>query len=467
MIRTQWLALGFLALFVASRIPAQQPGAQSSPSATVTISGTVYDSLAGRPLAGADIMLGGNAPPIMTDSLGNFSASGLTPGVYQVGVFHSRLDTLDLALASAPFSAAAGPNTVNLAIPSAATLIARHCGRAARKNEALITGKVESIETMRPVAGADVSLAWTEVTLPVGGAAQVARKEAYATTDSSGHYTFCGVPGDLNGTIQATAGVLSTPVLPVRVDVEASAVVAKSFFVSRSTPSAGQRGRVTGIVRQAAATGLPLEDARVEVSGTEVLAATDKDGSFALNNVPVGTQLIVFRKVGYASQSLAIDVLPNQQPRLAVALPKFVSYLDPVVVTARVSHALETVGFEERKKRGLGQYVTAADIEKHNYNYMTEIVRSRVPFAQLERRTSGPALIQQRRTTSRGGACVRYFVDDVEWFQISATDIDAINPKEVAGIEFYRGSSTPVRYSSGAVGDCTTVVIWTKTRVGI
>ena len=466
MIRLTRLIPGALTFFLSLPMTAQLPGSQSgSAAATFTISGTVYDSLAGRPLAGADIVLGGNAPALATDSLGHFSATGLTPGVYQVGVFHARLDTLDLALATAPFSAAAGtPNIVNLAIPSAATLISKHCGRPARQNEALISGKVESVENQRPIAGADVSLAWTEVTI-TDGAPSVARKEAHATTDSTGRYTFCGVPKDVRGNVQASQGFLASAVVPVQIDTAMGSLATKNFFVSTEKASNDKRGRITGVVTQLPGDGTPLEGVRVQLSGTDVVAQTEKDGTFSLNNVPLGTQLLTVRKVGFTSQSIPVDVLPGQQPRVAVGLGKFVSYLDPVVVTARVNQALKSVGYEDRKRQGLGQYVTASDIEKHKYAYVTDIIRSRVPGIRLDQSSSGPIMSRQRRSQVRGASCVRYFVDDTQWIPISADDINAINPEEVAGIEFYRGNAAPIRYST--VDDCTTVVIWTKTRVGM
>jgi hypothetical protein len=457
------LAFGALFAFPSMALGAQQTGAQPTP--TVTISGTVYDSLAHRPLAGADVMLGGNAPPLSTDSLGHFAATGLTPGVYQVGVFHPRLDTLDLALGSAPFSAVAGnPNNVDLAIPSVATLIGKRCGRPARENEALISGRVESVEKMHALAGVDVSLAWTEVTLPLGGAPSVAPREVHVTTDSSGRYTFCGVPGDLKGNLQARHDLVSVAI-PITLAVGSLPIVTRNFFLVTETATSGQRGRATGVVSQAAGNGALVEGARVEVAGTDVVTQTDQRGVFALNNIPLGTQVVVIRKVGFTSQAIPVDVLPNQQPRLTVSLANFVSYLDPVVVTARVDHALKSVGFVDRKRQGLGQYITAADIDRHKYTYMTDIIRSRVPGIRLDRTSAGPILRAPRSSIVRGAACVHYFVDDVRWTSISEGDINAINPAEVAGVEFYQGNATPIQY--GTVDDCTTVVIWTKTRVGM
>ena len=60
--------------------------------------GVVLDSLNGRYLAGADVLIKGGTPAVTTDSLGKFEIDSLPPGMYQVGVFHDLLDTLGITL---------------------------------------------------------------------------------------------------------------------------------------------------------------------------------------------------------------------------------------------------------------------------------------------------------------------------------------------------------------------------------
>ncbi|HXI99080.1 MAG TPA: carboxypeptidase regulatory-like domain-containing protein, partial [Gemmatimonadaceae bacterium] len=67
------------------------------------ISGIVLDSLNGRYLRGADVIIQGAKASLVTDSLGKFKIDSLPPGTYQIGVFHPMLDTLGISLASQPF----------------------------------------------------------------------------------------------------------------------------------------------------------------------------------------------------------------------------------------------------------------------------------------------------------------------------------------------------------------------------
>lgn len=455
-----------LALFVAAfGLQAQQPQPAASSSTTATLSGTISDSTTGGLLAGADIVIGGSTLSATTDSLGRFEVSGLEPGTYQVGVFHPRLDTLEVALTTAPFAVLAGRrNAIELAIPSARTLIAKRCGRPAGANESLLTGKVLGTDNGQPVPAASVSLAWTELTITTESGMRADTRLAHASTDSSGRYTFCGVPSDLHGTIQARRDASATAMLPVTLNGGGNALTTRNLFVSSGKPSSESRGRLTGTVRLDGSTGATPEGARAELTGTSSVAKTDKQGSFALSNLPLGSQLLVVRKVGFTSQAIQVDILAGEPAIVTVALTKFVSHLDPVVVTARVSQALKSVGFDDRQRQGRGRYVTRADIEKHRYTYLSDIIRSQVPAINLQSSAGGPILSRPGRSIVRGSACVRYFVDDVLWHSVSENDIDVINPSEIAGIEIYRGNAAPIRYSM--VDDCTTIVIWTKTRVG-
>ena len=52
------------------------------------------DSLNGRYLVGADVIIQGAKATLITDSLGRFRIDSLAPGTYQVGVFHPLLESL-------------------------------------------------------------------------------------------------------------------------------------------------------------------------------------------------------------------------------------------------------------------------------------------------------------------------------------------------------------------------------------
>src|SRR5206468_930208 len=136
------------AAFVATPAFAQQkaPVAASPPSSPrASISGVVIDSLNGRYLAGADVIVQGARTSLTTDSSGKFHVDSLAPGTYQVGVFHPLLDTLGISLATQPFHVGAdSASYVVLAIPSASTIIRSQCKvRPRAQGSSAVIGRVE------------------------------------------------------------------------------------------------------------------------------------------------------------------------------------------------------------------------------------------------------------------------------------------------------------------------------------
>src|SRR5436309_4970180 len=163
------LVTGLIISIAGTSLVAQQktsPPPKPTASQRAAISGVVVDSLNHRYLSGADVIVEGAKTALVTDSLGKFAIDGLPPGTYQVGVFHPMLDTLGISLATKPFHV--GPDSssfIVLAVPSASTIIRGACpvrGFRAQGSSAVI-GHVTDPESLQPVAGAEVSIAWTQI----------------------------------------------------------------------------------------------------------------------------------------------------------------------------------------------------------------------------------------------------------------------------------------------------------------
>jgi len=180
-----------------------------------------------------------------------------------------------------------------------------------------------------------------------------------------------------------------------------------------------------------------------------------------------------------AHREVGAEAMPNQvhrrirmlsvrQPqRVAVQLQKFIPVMDPVLVTARRDQALQSVGFAQRQKSGFGHYVTAEEIARRNPIYLSDILRTVPGLKEIS--VNGQSDIASSRGTGSltGGACVNYVVDGMRWQSTSPGDVnDFVNPREVAGIEVYQPSETPGEFMDAGMRACTTIVVWTKFKVG-
>jgi len=453
-----------LAAAVAS---AQTPSQPPAPAKTgqAAISGLVLDSLHGSYLKGAEVMISGVNRTVMTDSAGRFTAAELPPGNYQVGVFHPLLDTLGLSLATKSFFLGADSlSIVVLAVPSAATLIERSCaGRPMTQGGSAIIGRVVDPETLDPIARAQVSVAWTQVEVSKEVGVRRSPRMLYDSTDANGSFRICGLPSSLRATLQATRGRAITAEVPVVLGDEPRELFARTLLLTK-TDSVLKVG--TGIVRgRVTLGGAAGGGSRVELVGTEIVAATNDRGEFSLTGVPAGTHVILARHLGYGAASVPVDLVGREPKRVTIDLPKYVPMMDPVLVSARRNRSLDQVGFNERKRTGGGRYVTREEIERSNPTYLSDILR-RVSGLKVEYEDGREVIRSSRGTTGFSGeGCVQYYVDDMLWQSMTPGDVnDFVTVGEVMGIEVYADATVPARYMRGGEV-CTTIVVWTRMRI--
>ena len=127
-----------LALLAALLLPAAVASAQdASRSDTLApVSGTVFDSLTSKPLAGAlvQVVARGENPKAWSatsDANGAFSFTGIPHGLFLVGFLHPELDSLGLGVAPHMLDVSNGaPVRLTLAIPSAPTIRKLLCTEA-------------------------------------------------------------------------------------------------------------------------------------------------------------------------------------------------------------------------------------------------------------------------------------------------------------------------------------------------
>ena len=430
---------------------------QNAPANTSRIVGIVMDSIRGVGLPGAEVLVSGLSSTFTTDSLGRFAVEGIGPGTYEVGVFHPVIEALGLTLTTKPFVLGRDSTGVaNLAIPSAKTLASRYCGaKLTQSAPAAIAGRVRDPDTDQPVSGATVSLAWVDIR--VSGNKQLARAphEVLTGTDSSGFFKFCGLPEDLDGTLQVARSGESTG--EIAVTTVGNTLTFENLAVAppRAAPPTGVvRGTVLSLDDK------PLVRARVEVRPSGVSYVTGDDGTFSIGGVPTGTQVIVIRHVGFAPVAATVTVRSGEPTELRVTLGPSINVMDPVVVTARRNYLLEKQGFFKRQRAGWGKYFTRDDINKVHPQYLTDMLRD-LPGLRIQSTIGGRVLQSGNRLYGRGGGCTQLYLDGIESRVRFAGDLDGfISMRDVAGIEVYRPGSAPTQFRG--FDQCAVIVVWTQ-----
>jgi hypothetical protein len=447
----------------ATALAAQNP---PTPAAAPTtgkgqIVGVVVDSLDGRFLSNADVVIKGGEPAARTDSLGKFTIDSLTPGTYQVAVFHDLLDTLGVTLLTRQFRV--GPDStviVVLAIPSAATLVRGACSEQGGPAASAVIGHVTDPETFEPVAGAEVSIAWTEFEASKAFGLRRTPRLVRDTTDAAGAYTLCGLPGSLQANLQARRGPAVSGEIPVDlgdapVQLKVRPILLSSLDSTAKSGNSSVSGRV--ILEGGSATA----GSRVELVGSDAVVPTDEKGEFTMRNLPSGSRVLLARHLGYGAASVPVDLSSHREARVTITLPKFVAVMDPVLVTARNVAALDKIGFNQRHKSGMGYYLGPDRIQKLHPIQVTDILRM-VPGLRVSYGPEGETVSSSRGI---GGSCVQYFLDDMQFTELEPGDINRfVTGGEVVAVEVYQGPGTPAQFMRGG-GDCTAIVLWTRFKV--
>jgi hypothetical protein len=466
-VKTLQIIAAFAALAAEAPLLAQQTTTQPPVSAVTTgkaeITGIVIDSINDRYLSGAEVMIEGAKTTLVTDSRGAFRIDNLPPGTYQIGVFHPFLDTLGITLATKPFHVGADSSiSVLLAVPSAATIIRGACPvRPRAQGTSAVIGRVQDPETLQPVAGADVSIAWTQIEVSKETGIRQAPRLLRDSTDASGAFRLCGLPNSMQGTLQARRGGSVTAEIPITIGDAETELFARTLLLSRAD-SGTKVGNATVSGRVLLEGSATNAGSRVEVVGTGVVVLTNEKGEFTLRNLPSGSHVLLARHLGFGAETVPVDLSAREPKQVTIRLPKFVAIIDPVVVTARRAAGLDKVGFTQRKKSGSGYYLDQEQIQRIRPNYLTDILRQ-VPGLRVSYSPQGEVVSSTRNVTGRG--CVQYYVDDMPWQSAMPGDINNfVNGSEVVGAEIYQGPGTPAQYVRG-MQDCTTIVLWTKFKI--
>lgn len=436
-------------------LPAMAPAQNAAHAAKII--GVVADSVNGAPLQNAEVIASGVTIPVLTDSLGRFTIENLPPGSYQVGVFHPLLESLDITLATKPF--VLGPDSsavVVLAVPSVKTLVQRYCpSEQSSATPSVIAGRIQDPDTDEPISGVKVSLVWSEFFASKTTGVVRTPHELHTESNSSGFFKICGLPGDLEGTLLATRGDLTTPEIPV--SMNGALLDFRSLALPRG--EARRDGIVTGHVFSPA--GKPVANARVEIPMSGLATTTRDDGAFRLVGVHTGTQMLIARSISYSTAAEPINVTSREPLDLSLTLGEKVVSLDTVLITGRRNVYLEKNGFTARKKRGAGTFFTREDLDHRKPYAITDMVKNVAGFTVV--RVTGGTIVQGSRGASSfySPRCTRAFIDGFEWRNLMPGDLDMIvNPDDVVGMEIYQPGDVPARFRG--ISDCLTMVIWTQ-----
>lgn len=464
--------------------PPAAPAAQDTSKRFGSLLGAVFDSVHNMPLVGATVFVLGTTRIGATNERGLFAIDSIPVGMHKVHVAHELLDSLGITMVTDSFEVAAGERKVlEMGVPAGETLVALSCPAATRRlGPSAIIGRLLDADTDQPVPGGRISFAWSELSLAAG--LKRVPKVLGATANNDGVFRICGVPGEVEGTLQAVKDGITTaeikvtfigqPLVIQGLRIGNANTVAKAQLDStQATPgrSVGeqrfsavnyQKGQAILRGKVVNANGTPIANARVEVEGTTSRALTNAEGAFSLSELPSGTQSVVARQMGFAPVSQPVELSTRQPATTTITMSQPVQMLEPVVVRAESDLGLDNIGFTTRKRSMSGTFMDAEDIMRRGPNMLTDVFRT-VPSLRVVPVSPYDYAVESSRGNMLGGNCVKYWIDGGQYEAVFPGDIDRmIPPYEIAAIEVYNGSTVPMEFTSANSSNCAVIVIWSK-----
>ncbi|MFN0098512.1 MAG: carboxypeptidase regulatory-like domain-containing protein [Gemmatimonadaceae bacterium] len=213
----------------------------------------------------------------------------------------------------------------------------------------------------------------------------------------------------------------------------------------------------------------PVGFAEVKILRTDIRIETNALGRFRFTEVPAGQYLLIVRRIGFRPVSSIIQVGVRDTLRLSFLLEPALQTLDKVVITEE-RRSLKMLEFEERRRRGVGYFITQEQIEKRNLPVAADYLRL-APSISLAPSPNPSGISDLVAISKREGgslfgdgalACaMQIVVDGVPMPPRFPLEL-LPTPREIAGFEIYAGAATVPPQFSGLDRRCGMILVWTR-----
>lgn len=239
------------------------------------------------------------------------------------------------------------------------------------------------------------------------------------------------------------------------------AAMVLGLFLLGPVTARAQRSALRGVVRDSG--GTPIANADVEIATRRVQIRTTEDGRFFITRLYAGVVEVSIRRIGYEPAKARARLQDGSVSVVDVILVARPAQLDRVDVSARERQRLGVDGFHQRRRQGLGTYVTREDIDMRNAMSVSAMLRT-VPGIRFisVRGNSSVQGVRFNNTSIRQRDCMPMLWIDGQ--AAPGLEVDDVNLPDIEGIELYNGpSTTPMQFSQQQKDNtCGTIVIWSR-----
>jgi iron complex outermembrane receptor protein len=238
-----------------------------------------------------------------------------------------------------------------------------------------------------------------------------------------------------------------------------STLALAAFCLASPVLAQSGRGTVRGIVVDSVGRG--LSRVQVSIGGTQLGLFTSDSGRFMIRGIPLGPALVHARHVGFEPDSQRVRVADLDTTNVTIVLQSRVVVLDAESITADPTRG-KMGPFNQRRSRGVGSFITRAEIEKRQAGSVSELLRY-LPGVGVSQRMAGepqPVHMQRSVNTTTTGKCEVLIYVDGHPYQNG--NLDDFSPNSLEGIEVYRSASEIPAAFRARDATCGVIALWTR-----
>ena len=225
--------------------------------------------------------------------------------------------------------------------------------------------------------------------------------------------------------------------------------------VRTAAQTAPGKGTLVGFV-VASSGSTHIAGALAELDSTSWHAVADSAGRFELDSIEPGAYVLHIKAIGYEARAWRLTLHPNHVTTHSFELEQQAVELPGVAVKEGVPlSARRYLDFERRRKTMGGAFLTQEDIDKANPATLVDILVTVRGVQQV-------CLVNDcvaKMVRSPPGCYPQYYIDGIESTSYFARHTP---PKDIRGVEIYRGSAEIPGEFGGSNSACGVIAIWTK-----
>ncbi len=202
--------------------------------------------------------------------------------------------------------------------------------------------------------------------------------------------------------------------------------------------------------------GAPIAHLLISLYGTSDSAVTRDDGGFVLHPARPGAYMVGARGLGLREKRFAMTLAPGATQEVTITMLPFVPRLPRVVTTAEDRAAYASVGFDKRKRLGVGQFLTYDQILRARASTFTQLLQGISGLLMTE----GPLQSRNPGTGVTGGgrmgSCMSYVLDGTPQSLMGGrqgsgdrggeSPDNLIDVSQVGAVEVYSAAERPAGY---------------------